>query len=49
MADAPRVDALTSRVQYPGARIERELAYRCVKPLETGLAELVSEWRRSAR
>ena len=44
-----RLDALTSRVLYPTTRIEQELGYRCVKPLEDGLAELVAEWQRRAQ
>lgn len=37
-----RVDALTSRVQYPTDRIERELGYRNSKSIEDALHELVA-------
>ncbi len=43
-----RIDALTNRSSYPIARIERELGYRHVVPMEDGLRELVAAYRRRA-
>ncbi len=39
-----RVDALTSRVRYPTARIERELGYRHASSIEDGLTVLARRW-----
>jgi nucleoside-diphosphate-sugar epimerase len=44
-----RVDALTSRVEYPADRIERELGLRARKPLEDALRDLVVERKDAAR
>lgn len=41
-----RVDALTCRAVYSTAKIERELGYRHIRPMEAGLADLVSFWQR---
>jgi nucleoside-diphosphate-sugar epimerase len=41
----PRVDALTRRVRYPAARIERELGYRFAVSIEEGLRRFVADWR----
>lgn len=43
-----RVDAQTARVRYATDRIESELGYRHVMPIDVGLRELVSEWKRKA-
>lgn len=43
------LDVLTRRIHYSTSRIENELGYRSVKPLEEGLGELVSEWRARTR
>jgi nucleoside-diphosphate-sugar epimerase len=40
-----RVDALTSRTRYPSARIERELGYRPLRSLQSGLSDVVGAWR----
>lgn len=40
-----RVDALTTRVIYSIEKIERELGYRHLVPMEEGLQELVNEYK----
>lgn len=40
-----RVDALVNRSQYPISRIQQELGYRHVTPMEDGLRELVKAYR----
>ena len=42
-----RIDALTSRVEYPVTRIGAELAYEHEKPLNAALHELAILWKRS--
>lgn len=44
-----RVDALTSRVEYPTDRIERELGYRSRKSVEDALRDLVAERKGASR
>jgi nucleoside-diphosphate-sugar epimerase len=44
-----RVNALTSRVEYPTNRIERELGYRHGHSIEDGLRELTRLWVASTR
>jgi len=44
-----RVDALTSRVEYSTARVERELGYRSAASIDDALRELVSLWKSRTR
>jgi nucleoside-diphosphate-sugar epimerase len=42
---ASRVEALSRRVRYPPARIQRELGYSFGVSVEQGLQRLVADWR----
>ena len=44
-----RVDALTSRVEYRGSLIERELGYQPRKSVPDAMRELVAVWKASGR
>jgi len=43
----PRLDSLMNRAVFPCARIEHELGYKHLVPVDQGLRELVAGWKRN--